>query len=94
MKKISDILRSKKSLNKKTLDEKSIFYFFNKVIEREYGNKGLANLCPNFLKSKKLFVKAKSSVWANELWINRDEIAGKINEEIGSEEIKEIKVKK
>ena len=53
MKKISDILRLKKSINKKALDEKSIFYFFNKVVEREYGNKGLVNLCPNFLKSKK-----------------------------------------
>lgn len=93
MKRLSDILNSKKGRKQANLDDKSIFYFFSKIIEKEYGNKGLGNLSPNFLKKKTLFVKARSSVWANELWLNKSEIIGKINKEIGSEEIKEIKIK-
>ncbi len=93
MKRVGDILSGRKPSPKGKLDEKSIFYFFKKIIEKEYGDKGAANLQPDFWKGKKLFVKTKSSVWANELWLNRKEIAEKINKEIGSSEIDEIKIK-
>lgn len=93
MKKLADLLNLKKTPAKAAVDEKTIFYFFNKIIEREYGNKGLANLRTEILKNKKLFIKAKSSVWANELWLNRGEIIKKINKEISSPEIDEIKIK-
>lgn len=93
MKKIGDLIKSKNGLKKPLIDEKSIFYIFNKIIEREYGSRGLANLKPDFLKDKKIFVKAKGSVWANELWLNKEEIMEKINREIGSEELKEVKIK-
>jgi hypothetical protein len=93
MRKLSDLIKFNKSPKKTALDEKSLFYFFNKIIEREYGSKGLFNLKPDFLKNKKIFVKAKSSVWANELWLNRGEIIEKINQEIGSKEVDEISIK-
>ncbi len=93
MKKLADLINSKKGFSGARIDEKTIFYFFNKIIEREYGNKGLASLRPEILKNKKLFIKAKSSVWANELWLNRQGIAKEINKEIGSPEIDEIKIK-
>lgn len=86
-------MNSKKKRKQANLDEKTIFYFFNKVIEKEYGSKGLANLKADFLKEGKLFIKGKSSVWANELWLNKEDIAEKMNKEIGSKEIKEIKIK-
>jgi len=93
MRRLADLINSKKGFNKARIDEKTIFYFFNKIIEREYGNKGLANLKPEIIKNRKLFVMAKSSVWANELWLNREEIAKEINQEIGAPEINEIKIK-
>jgi predicted nucleic acid-binding Zn ribbon protein len=94
MKKLSDILiREKETRRKPKLDEKSIFYFFERIVEKEYGSKGLANLKADFLKNGKLFIKAKSSAWANELWISRKEVVEKLNKEIGSQEIDEIKVK-
>ncbi len=93
MKKLADLINSKKGFSRAKIDEKTIFYFFNKVVEREYGNKGLANLKADFLKSGKLFVKTKSSVWANELWLNKKDVAEKINKEIGSKEVDEIKIK-
>ncbi len=93
MKKLGDLLNRNKVRKGANLDEKSLYYFFNKIIEREYGNKGLANLRADFLKNGKLFIKAKSSVWANDLWLNKGEIVEKINKEIGSKEIREIKIK-
>lgn len=93
MKKLGDLLNRSKVRERMNLDEKSLYYFFNKIIEREYGNKGLANLKADFLKNGKLFIKAKSSVWANDLWLNKREIVEKINKEIGSNEIREIKIK-
>lgn len=93
MKKIGEILRQKKSSVKKKLDDKSLFYFFNREIEKEFGSKGLENLKPSFWKDGKLFVKSKSSTWASELWINRQDVIEKINKEIGSKEIREIKIK-
>ena len=93
MRKLADLLTRKNSSNKAILDDKTIYYFFNKVIEREYGNKGLAKLKPDFLKNGKLFVRAESSVWSGELWTNREDIVKKINAEIGSKEVREIKLK-
>ena len=75
------------------MDEKSIFYFFNKIIEKEYGNRGLESLRPTYWKNGKLFVEAKSSVWGGDLWINRAAIISKINQEIGSRTVDEIKIK-
>jgi hypothetical protein len=93
MRKIGDILNFKKNRVITKLDDKSIYYFFNKVVEKEYGNKGLGSLKPDYFEAGKIFVKAKSSVWANELWLNREEIKEKINKEIGSREVVEIKIK-
>lgn len=93
MKKLKDLLSANRVRKKTNLDEKSLYYFFNKIIEREYGNKGLANLKADFLKNGRLFIKAKSSVWANDLWLNKEEIVEKINKEIGTREVTEIKIK-
>lgn len=75
------------------MDSQSIFNFFNRVIEREFGNKGLNYLKPDFWKNGKLFVKSKNSIWASELWINREDFINKINKEIGSREVREIGIK-
>ena len=78
---------------KTVLDEKTIFHVVQKVINEEYGIRGKTNLKPDFYKNGKLFIQSESSVWKNELWINRTEIIFKLNKYLGSEEIKEIKFK-
>ena len=91
MKKLGQLL-FRKDLNKKAaLDEKAIFYIFTKTIKELYGNKGIENIKPHFYKSGNIFVKSQSSSWANEIWLNKKEIIGKINNEIGTEEILDIK---
>lgn len=74
------------------LDDKTIFFLFEKVIQEEYGNMGRANLRPDYYKNGKLFVKAVSSNWASELFQNRTRFIQKFNEELGREELREIKV--
>ncbi len=85
------IIRAKKGLSRKW-DEKSIFFAFKKIIKEEYGKIGEFHFSPQLLKNKKLFVKSDNSAWAGDLWINRGEIIRKINQELGSEEVEEIKL--
>jgi len=82
---------NRKNFNKKTdLDEKTVFCVFEKIIKREYGRMGGENIKPRYYKKGKIFVKTGSSNWANEIWLNRADLAKKINQELGSDEIKEI----
>lgn len=78
---------------KKYWDDKSIFYAFQRVIKAEYGAQGLKNFQADFWKNGKLFVRTESSVWASELQLKREEIRAKINQELGAEEVREIKLK-
>ena len=77
---------------KKTIDEKTIFFLVGKVISLQYGIRGRENISPKYWKEGKLFLLAQNSLWAGEVWANREYIRMKINEEIGSEVISEIKV--
>jgi len=92
MKRISQLIFKKRDDKKLIWDEKSIFFAFQRVIKEEYGNQGIKNLIPNFYKNKKLFVKSLSSVWANELMLNKGTFIKRINHELNQEEVKEIKI--
>lgn len=74
------------------LSEKDIFYIFERIVKQEYGNQGKKNLKPNFFKNGKIFIKSSSSIFANEVLLNKNEIINKLNQEIGSEEIIDIKI--
>ena len=91
MKKIDQLLKSRDADKKMVLDEKTIFYIFGKIIEEEYGKKGVSNFFPVAYKGKKLFIKSPSSSWKNELWLNKGEILRKVNLELGGTEILDIK---
>lgn len=92
MKKIGYFLKKKELVKKTALDDKSIFYIFNKIVKEEYGNRGIENVTMSQFKEKKLFIKAGNSNWANEIWLNRQSLIEKINKELGSEEIEELLV--
>ncbi|HBP00821.1 MAG: hypothetical protein UY41_C0005G0028 [Candidatus Moranbacteria bacterium GW2011_GWE1_49_15] len=90
MKKIGHLLQNRKLTKKTPLDDKSLFYIFDRIIKEEYGNRGIENIKAEYLKGKKLFIKADNSNWANEIWLNRNNLIEKMNREIGSEEIDEL----
>lgn len=92
MKKIGFLINQKEKNSKSSLDYKDVFYLFERIVKQEYGNQGSKNLKPSFLKGGKIFIKSESSAWANEVLLNKKELIKKINQEIGNEEILDIKI--
>lgn len=74
------------------IDEKTIFFLAEKVLLSQYGMRGRENISPKFWKEGKLFLFSQNSLWAGEVWTNRESIRAKINKEIGEEIVSEIKV--
>lgn len=84
---------AKKITKNFVLDNKDIFYLFNRVIKEEFGNIGAAKLKPDYFGKKILHVQAGSPAWASELWLNKKEIIRKLNKDSGQEIITDIKTK-
>ena len=93
MKDLKQLLKKRKIGAKVALDEKSVFFVFNKIIKEEYGKQGAEHIQPRFLKDKKIFAESDSSAWASEIWLNKARIIARVNEEIGSVEIVDIAMK-
>ncbi len=74
------------------IDEQTIFYIAKQVILEEYGKRGGENITPTFYKDKKLFFRPKSSLWASEVLLERTHLCKQINQIIGAEVVKEIKI--
>jgi hypothetical protein len=92
MKALSDFLKSKVIQNKGSLDEKTVFYIFKKIIQREYGQRGEKNIQMQCYKNKIVYIQTQGSVWANEIWLNKKDLVRYINQEIGEKEVQDIKV--
>jgi hypothetical protein len=92
------ILLSKKMSGAKTprpatFTEKDIFYVFKKIIQEEFGNIGAAKLKPDYFGKNILHVKAESSAWSSELWLNKNLILRRLKKELGADAVREIKLK-
>jgi len=94
MRKINQFFKKPNFKKTAVLDKETVFYICNKIIISEYGTQGGEKIKPDFYKKGKLFLKINSANWANEIWMNKKEITNKINKEIGSDEVSEIKIKK
>lgn len=92
MKKLTDFLKNKADKFQKEIDEKTVFHLFSCIIKDEFGNQGQKNIVPTFLKNGIIFVKVQNSIWAQELWLQRNFLVEKLNEKVGREFVKEIKV--
>lgn len=75
----------------KDVDEKTILFLAERIITSQYGIRGRENIIPKAFKEKKLYFLCRSSLWMNELWVNRDVILMKMNGELGSDLISDIK---
>lgn len=90
MKKIGIFLDKKNITRRTVVDQSSVFYVFHSVIKEEYGRQGSENIAPVLFKDKKIFVKAAGSTWGSEIWLRRKQIVGKINQQLGGEEITDL----
>ena len=73
-------------------DEKTVFYISKKVLGEEYGLRGTENIIPTFYKEGKLFLSSRSSLWGNEIWLERERLRLKMNALLGAEGVREIKI--
>jgi hypothetical protein len=93
MKSLKNLLEKHKKAAVHSFDDKDVFFVFQRVIREEYGNYGSEKLKADFFKNKTVFVKSESSNFASELWLNRQKIIRKMNEELGEGAVREIKIK-
>lgn len=93
MRNLKDLLPKKRTLSTAVeIDEKTIFHIAKRILIEEYGIRGGENIIPSFYKDKKLFLSPRSSLWANEVYLMKDRIARRMNEMLGDEAVKEIKI--
>ena len=91
MKSLKDLLKKQVVQKKLSIDDKDVFFVFQKVIKEEFGNVGASNFTARHFSNKTIFVQTESSNWASELWLNKKKIIEKINKELGDNLIKDIK---
>jgi hypothetical protein len=99
MRTLRDLLPKKEyatpsSQSRGTLDEKTVFYVAKKIFGEEYGVKGSENIIPLSYKEKKLFLSTRSSLWSNEVWLEREGLKEKINNRLGEEAVREVKIQR
>lgn len=92
MKALSAFLKVKNMERTRKMDEKTVFFLAEKAIESEYGRKGLQHIRPKSYSDGVLFLKVENSVWANEIALQSEEIARIMNDEIGGNDIRTIRV--
>jgi predicted nucleic acid-binding Zn ribbon protein len=98
MKNISTFLKkTKKKVQRQhkispNIDDRTIMHLFSLAIRGEYGRQGEKNIAPKFYKNGIIFVSIQNSIWAQELWMRRSFFVKKLNDKIGSNVIKNIKI--
>lgn len=92
MRTLKDLLPKKHLSVAKEVDEKTVFHIAKRVVEQEYGVRGVENITPVFYKEKKLFLAPRSSLWASEILLQRVHLTKCINATLGTEAVIEIKI--
>lgn len=93
MKALKLLLDKHKGLKKITFDNKDVFYVFNRVIKKEFGDIGAGKFQPDYFGKKVLVIKCSSPTWASELWLNKEKVMRKMNEELGEGAVEKIRTK-
>ncbi len=78
----------------KHIDDKTIFHVFKKVIMKEYGQSGAINIIPEYYRDHVIFLTFHRSIWAQEVWTNRQKLIDAVNEYLGEKILFQIKIKK
>lgn len=89
---IEELLKKKQKKNKKegSLDEKTLFFVSQKAIRELYGTLGEENITFIKVEDQKIYIKPKSSLWANEILLQKEKIITTINKFLERRYIQEI----
>jgi len=77
---------------KGSIDEQTVFYIAKKILAEEYGLRGVENIIPTRFQEQKLYLSARSSLWGNEIFLEKERLREKINTLLGGGVIQEIKI--
>lgn len=91
MKRLKELLTKKKN-TKVEIDEKTILFVANKIIQAEFGEAGRENIFPDKILDKLLFFRTSGSLWSSELWLRKEKIKNEINKEFGGDVVSKIKI--
>lgn len=99
MKNLKDLLPKKQlqthhSGPGKGFDEQTVFHIAKKVLREEYGLRGIENIVPARYIEKKLYLSSRSSLWGNEIWLERERLREQMNSFLGQEAIIEVKIER
>ncbi|MFA9262337.1 MAG: DciA family protein [Undibacterium sp.] len=74
------------------LDDKTVFFLFRKIIREEYGARGSNELTPTEYSDGILSIKASNPLYSNELWMHRETLIDRMNQEFGDRAVKEMRL--
>lgn len=83
-----------RSIQGRALDDKTVFFAFEKVVVEWYGMKGKENIFPEEWKENTLFIRVRSSLWLNELLMEKERLVKAVNGFLGTDQIKNISLKR
>lgn len=75
-----------------SLDEGTLLFLAQKVVEGEFGKVGRENIYPEKIVSKTLILKSSGSLWASEVWLRRHVLLSNLNNEAGEVVVERLKV--
>jgi hypothetical protein len=94
MRNIGDLFQDKRKLvvkkSEPLLDEKTIFFVFKKVFREMYGPKGEESVETLRVYEKKLYLKPRTSLWANEIVLHKERLIQETNKILEGEYLEEI----
>ena len=90
MQSLSSLLSGARRKKQISLDEKTIFFLFERIVRERYGSRGVWEITPKRYHKKKLFLVVKSSLWAQEVWRERKKMCRLINQKAGEDVLQEI----
>jgi hypothetical protein len=90
MKTLGSFINKKNLVRGPIVDQQSVFYIFQIVIKEEYGRQGVENIVPVLFRDRKIFIKSSGSALVSDILLKRSQIIGKINKELGGEEIVDL----
>lgn len=91
------ILQTKLAQNKvgaPKMDEKTIQFLFEKVIQNQYGVQGRSNVLPLTFREGILTLGVYKSLWQAEITLIKEDLRESLNKEIGSELIQNIRIQR
>ncbi len=75
----------------RVIDEKTIFFLVEKILEEEYGKRGVASVVPRYFDGRKIFLSCKSSLWVEEVTAFQSDLLRRLSEQ-GVDGVTDIKV--